>query len=199
MSAGSVRLHVPLDLHQHGTPPDDGDEHAAVPDGRDEDDAGGPASPTAGRLWRENGALMYQDAGGGEPRPARMVWARPLSGRGGPVSVMLAGKKKELAYIASLDQLSEDSRRIALEELDAGAVLPVITVIHEVKPRFGNYYWDVETDRGRRKFLLSSPENNTYRSRPDAIVIKDVSGNSYEISSLSGLSRASRREMERAL
>lgn len=199
MSAGSVRIHVPLDLHQHEPPPDETDDHVGIPDGRGEGEAEDAAFPAVGRLWREDGAVLYQDAAGGEPQPARVVWARPLSGREGPVSIMLAGKKKELAYLPSLDMLPEESRRVAREELDAGTVLPVITAIHQVKPRFGNYYWDVETDKGRRRFLLSSPENNTYRVRPDAVVIKDVSGNSYEIASISGLSRASLREMDRAL
>lgn len=199
MSSGSVRLHVPVDLHQHDDPPENGGGSPHIPDSKGEGDDDGRACGLAGRLWREDGRVMFQDASGGEPVAVRLVWARPLSGRGGPVSVMLAGKKKEVAFIPDPEALSEESRTVALEELSAGTVLPIITAIHEVKPRFGNYYWDVDTDMGRRKFLLSSPENNTYRPRSDVVVIKDVSGNCYEISSISGLSKASLREMDRAL
>lgn len=197
MSAGSVRIHVPLDLHQHDDPPEESGRET-IPDSRGEDCCGGQ-SPAVGRLWREDGKLMFQDASGGEAQPARVVWTRPLSERGGPVSIMLAGKKRELAFLPSLDVLPKESRRIALEELSDGAILPIISVIHQVRPRFGSYYWDVETNMGRKKFLLSSPENNTYRPRPDVIVVKDVSGNCYEIASVSALNGASRREMDRVL
>lgn len=198
MSAGSVRIHVPVDLHQHEDPPDES-RRVAIPDGRGEDDCCGNLPHSAGRLWREDGKVMFQDGVGGQPQAARVVWTRPLSERDGPVSIMMAEKKRELAFLPTLDVLPEESRRVALEELSAGAVLPIINEIHRVRPRFGNYYWDVETNMGRKTFLLASPETNTYRPRPDVIVVKDVAGNCYEISSVSGLSGSSRREMDRVL
>ena len=198
MSSGSVRLHAPVDIHQHDEPPD-GTERAAIPDSRGEADCCSGGIPADGRLWRENGKLMYSDSADPEPRAVRLLWARPLSDRDGPVSVMLAGKKREIAYYPSVAAMPEDSRRVALEELAAGMVLPRIAVIHSVQPRFGSYYWDVETDKGRRTFVLNSPENNHMRPRPDAIVIKDVTGNCYEIPRVSELDQASRRELDRVL
>lgn len=197
MSSGSVRLHVPVDLHQHDDPPES--DRPALPDARSGDDGDGAAAHPDGRLWREDGRVMYQDASMEKPEPVRIVWARPLSGRGGPVSVMRAGKKREIAFFPDLNALPDESRRIALEELDAGMVMPKILVINQVKPRFGNYYWDVDTDLGKRRFLLSSPENNSFRPKEDTIVIRDVSGNCYEISRVSALDAASRGEMDRAL
>lgn len=196
MSSGSVRMHVPVDLHQHDDPPEA--EPAALPGGGD-GGADGPAERHAPRLWRENGKLLYQDAEMTAPEAVRVVWARPLSERPGPASIMRAGKKREIAFIPDLSELPEESRRLALEELEAGVVMPRILSVREVNPRFGNYYWDVETDRGWRRFLLSSPENNTFRPRPDAVVIRDVSGNCYEIPRVSELSPASQREMDRVL
>ncbi len=113
--------------------------------------------------------------------------------------MMVAGKKREAAYLPSLEALDCESRRVAEEELAASMVLPRIVRIRRVRPRFGNYYFDVETDRGEKRFLLSSPEVNSYRPTPDRIVIKDVSGNTYEIASVPDLDRASRRELDRAL
>ncbi|MDR1744571.1 MAG: DUF1854 domain-containing protein [Planctomycetota bacterium] len=196
MSTGSVRMHVPVDLHQHDDPP--GAEPAALP-GCGDDGAGEEVERHGARLWREGGKVLYQDAEMDAPEAVRVVWARPLSKRPGPASIMRAGKKREIAFIPDLSELPEESRRVALEELDACVVMPRILAVHEVKPRFGNYYWDVETDKGRRKFLLSSPENNTFHPSPDAIVIRDVSGNCYEIPRIAELSSASRREMDRVL
>ncbi|MDR1519074.1 MAG: DUF1854 domain-containing protein [Planctomycetota bacterium] len=153
----------------------------------------------AERLWRENGKLMYQAGENEAPVAVRARWARPLSGRGGAVSLMLAGKKREAAWLPSLDRLPEESRRLLLEELALGLILPRIVRIRRVHSRFGNYYWDVLTDQGWRKFLLASPESNSFRPAPDAIVLKDVYDNCYEINPLSGLDAASRREMARAI
>lgn len=197
-SSESARIHTPVDLHQHDLPDDDLPKAEAIPEEEPSPDAS--SAPHAfGRLWREDGRVMYQDPVMEKPEAARVVWARPLSGRGGPASVMMAEKKKELAYIPDLAALPEESRNIALEELDDNVVMPVIHEIHRVNPRFGNFYWDVGTDKGRRTFLLLSPESNTYRPGPDSIILRDVSGNCYEIRSVSGLSAASLREMDRVL
>lgn len=199
MSSNSARLHAPVDMHQHEDPPEPDTSGSVIPDGRPEVARDSGDCPLAGRLWRENGRVLFQGGDDAEPSPARVVWARPLSERGGAASVMLAGKKRELAYLPSLDVLDADSRRVAEEELAAGMVLPRITAIDRVKPRFGNYYFDVETDRGPRRFLLSAPENNSMRPLPDMLVIRDVSGNCYEINPVSGLDKNSLRELDRVL
>lgn len=196
MSSGSVRLHVPVDLHQHDDPPEGEPEAIPAPEA---EGGGSPAELHDARLWREGGKVYYQDASMDAPEAVRLVWARPLSDRPGAMSVMRAGKKREVAFLPDLGVLPEESREIALEELHAGTILPRIVSVREVRPRFGNYYWDVETDRGRRTFLLSSPENNALRPRPGALVIRDVSGNCYEIPDVPSLDAASRREMDRVL
>ena len=195
----SMRLRAPYVIRQHGDPPETEGGRAAIPDQRGpggEDEYGESA---AGCLWREDGRVMYRGAAGGDPEAVRVVWALPLSGRGGPVSIMLAGKKKEAAYLSSLDALAGESRRVAEEELAAGMILPRITAIRSIRPRFGNYYWEVDTDMGPRRFLLVSPENNSHRPHPDVIIVRDVSGNCYEISPVSGLDRDSLLELDRVL
>lgn len=200
MSSGSVRLHTPLDIHQHDAPPDESGRFA-LPDARSESMTRARADCGIGELRRDNGAVVYISEPGATPEPARIVWARPLSERDadGPVSIMMAGKKRELAYLPCLSVLSPESRKIAEQELDAGMVMPRILSILRVKPRFGNYYFDVTTDKGARRFLLSSPENNSYRPKPDVIVVKDVSGNCYEINPVSGLDATSLAELDRVL
>lgn len=196
----SVRIHLPPSPHMLGEPVEC-DGPSALPDAHG---VGGDSSENtapAGTLYRESGKTMYRPADGGEAQTVRLVWARPLSRRGddGPVSVMMAGKKKEVAYFPSLNELSGESRKIAEEELARGMILPRIVEILEVRPRFDNYYWTVTTDKGKTTFLMSSPENNTIRPDPETVIIKDVSGNVFEISPVSALSPASLREMDRVL
>lgn len=193
----SSRIFRPdLRQHEHADPVDSGAGEPMLPRPDESEPAAGG---TAGTLRRENGKVYYANANGGEAVAVRIVWARPLSGRGGPVSILHAEKKREMAYLADLNELDAESRRIAGEELKESMILPNITVIHSVRQRFGNYYWDVETDRGRRKFLLSSPETNSLRPREDAVVIRDVSGNCYEIASVAALDKSSRSALERVL
>ncbi|MDR1613577.1 MAG: DUF1854 domain-containing protein [Planctomycetota bacterium] len=190
---GSARRHG-RDLHSHDDAPLG--EPARVLHSSGEDSAGETAAGSGMRLRREDGKLLY-DCGDGNPVAVRLLWARPLSGRNGPLSVMLAAKKREVRYLESPDILDPESKRIALEELAEGMVLPRIERIVSVTPRFGNYYWQVETDRGSRTFLLTSPENNAIRLSPDAIVLKDALGNAFEINPISGLDRGSRLEFDR--
>jgi hypothetical protein len=192
MQNESARMRLP-DLHQHAAP-EDAPQASALPDASEP-----PADSRAGSLWRENGKVFYRDVSGGEAVAVRVVWARPLSDRGGAASILQAGKKREIAYLASLDELDPASRRIAEEELSASMVMPAITKISSVRQRFGNYYWEVETDKGPKSFLLTSPETNSFWPKPDTVVIRDVSGNCYEIPSVEGLDKDSRTEMERVL
>lgn len=198
MPSDSARLHIPMDIRQYDDPAEP--EPVVIPEEEPSpDDDASSRTHTDARLWRQDGKVMYQDAGMDKPESVRLLWARPLSGRGGPVSVVMAEKKKEVAYFPDLSALAGDSRTIATEELNAGMVMPVIRKIHQVNPRFGNYYWNVDTDMGPRTFLLMSPENNASRPGPDSVILKDVSGNCYEIASVAGLDPSSRHEMEKAL
>lgn len=208
MNSESARLRVPVDIHEHNDPNSnqatdtdvEPDSEAALGlDAKTDVVSAESGRYNGGRLWRENGLVMYQDAGLEKPEAVRLVWVRPLSGRGGPVSVMMAAKKKEVAYLSDISVLPEASRAIAMEELKESLVMPVIREIVRVNPRFGNFYWDVETDMGRRKFLLLSPESNTFWPNEDAVILRDVSGNCYEITSIAGLNASSRRELERVL
>ncbi|MDR2391791.1 MAG: DUF1854 domain-containing protein [Planctomycetota bacterium] len=156
-----------------------------------------------GRLWREGGRLMFRYGKDGDPVAVKARWARPLSDRapdvGGPVSLMLAGRKIEAAWIPDPSALPDGERRLLFEELRHGTVIPRILRIRRVHSRFGNYYWDVETDLGPRRFLLSSPETNSITPAPGVVMLKDVFDNCYELRPESDLDRDSLREMERVL
>ena len=153
----------------------------------------------AGVLRREGERLLYRGPDGGPERPARLVWARPLTGRGGAFCVLAEEKRKELAFYPGLDALDPESRKVAEEELRMGMVMPRITRVLKTDARFGNRYWRVETDRGAADFLTGSPDTNVFWPSPDACVIRDTLGNTFEIASLAALDPESRRLAERVL
>jgi hypothetical protein len=131
--------------------------------------------------------------------PVNVVWARPISGRGGPVSILDLRKKKEVALLGSLDDLDPASRRVAAEELEIRYLLPRVTRVRRTSAHFGNRYWEVETDRGPRRFLMKDPNKNAVWVTPDHLVVRDTLGNRYEIPSVSALDDASRAHMDRVL
>jgi hypothetical protein len=146
-----------------------------------------------GALRREGDRVLYRAPGGAAEEAVRLVWARPLTDRGGAFSILTEEKHKEVAFLDSLDALDPASRRVAEEELAAGLVMPRILKVLHTDARFGNRYWRVETDRGPADFLSGSPDTSVLWPAADACVIRDTLGNAFEIASLAALDLESRR------
>jgi hypothetical protein len=113
---------------------------------------------------------------------------------GGPVGM--------LRRVADLD---EASRALADDLLKERYLIPFIDEIRGVRSKFGNWIWDVLTDRGEREFTIKSPRDDI-RPLPGTgddgrrvrrIRITDVDGNVYEIRDYAALSPASKALFER--
>jgi hypothetical protein len=141
---------------------------------------------------------VYASRDGGEPVPVKVLWVRPISGRGREVSIV-GLDKKELCLLGSLDCLEPASRRVAEEELNRRYLVPRITRVRRTSAHFGNRYWDVQTDRGPRRFLMRDPNKNAVWVTEDRLVIRDSLGNRYEIEAFSKLDPVSRTEAERVM
>ena len=124
--------------------------------------------------------------------------ARHISGKGQEVSIV-GEDKKEILMLESLDRLDPESRRVAEEELEKRYLVPKIIRVINTRAHFGNRYWEVETDRGRRRFAMKDPNKNVIWLSGDQLIIRDTLGNRYEIESFSGLDPASRAEAEKVI
>jgi len=151
------------------------------------------------KLRRNGDQILYFPAGQNEPVPVRLVWFRPLSHRGGEVSILHARQKKEIAMLRDLDHLDPASRGIVVEELRRRYFLPKITRVVRTSASFGNRYWHVETDCGPKRFLMKSPETNATWLSDDRCLLCDTLGNYYEIQSFQKLDRASQGQAEKVL
>ena len=107
--------------------------------------------------------------------------------------------KTEVAFLPSLDVLDAESRQIAQAELELAYVVPRITRVISTVIAFNNRYWEVETDRGPRRFAMGDPRRNIAWRTPDHLLIRDVLGCRFEIASLKDLDPASRLAVERVL
>ncbi|MFC1743148.1 DUF1854 domain-containing protein [Candidatus Riflebacteria bacterium] len=151
------------------------------------------------RVIKRGDRVLLDLKDGKNPFPIRIVWARPLSGPKKEVSILDADKKKEILLLSSLENLEPDTKKIIKEELQRRYFLPKITRVINTKASFGNRYWQVETDRGERNFLMKSPETNAEWLNDDHVILRDSLGNHYEIESFSRLDPQSRQEAEKVL
>lgn len=149
-------------------------------------------------LVRKLDRVYIQREGKIDDKPVKLVWARPISGKGREVAI-LDDKKKEIVTLKSLDCLDPEARKIAAEELDQRYLVARIKRVISTQTSFGSRYWDVETDRGRRRFVMKDPHKNVVWITKDRLVIRDVLGNRYEIHSIAELDPSSRHEMEKII
>ncbi len=154
---------------------------------------------SAFKLFRKGDKVILRYTETGEEIPVRLAWVRPLTGFGKEVSILDAKKKKELAMLTEPNHPDPETRKIIEEELQYRYFLPKITRIIKTEAQVGNRYWDVETDRGQRQFILKSPSTNVLWVNTDRCIIKDTMGNCYEIESLKSLDPHSRQEAEKVL
>ena len=98
--------------------------------------------------------------------------------------------------LPGLDAFDPASREIAEQELEQTYLIPRITRVVSARPRFGNRYWEVETDRGYRRFAMRDPRKNITWITGEHLVIRDVLGNRYEINPFSELDPESQAQVE---
>lgn len=149
-------------------------------------------------LIRKHDRVCLRRGHDDEATPVKIVWARPISGKGQEIAV-LDEKKKEVLMVAGLDGLDPDSRKIAEQELERRYLIPKITRVIRAHASFGSRYWDVVTDRGRRRFVMKDPTKNVIWPGGDRVIIRDTLGNRFEIESLAALDDRSRNEADKVL
>jgi len=136
------------------------------------------------------------------PDGAQHVGVHPV--RGFPISDPRRGvavctvEGRELAWIDEMDQLSPAARGVLEAELAQREFLPIIKRIFRVSLQTNPCEWEVETDRGRTKFLLKSGDD-VRRLENQRALVTDAHGIRYLIPDPESLDRHSRRILERYL
>ena len=145
-------------------------------------------------LARKDDQVVIRFADGGDEVPVRLVWARPIYGRGREVC-LLDANKHEILTLPGTECLDAESRRIAEDELAKRYFIPRITRVMHTEAHFGNRYWHVDTDVGERRFTMKEPARNAVWVTDDHLVVRDTLGNRYEVKPFSALDAASRLEV----
>ncbi len=126
--------------------------------------------------------------------PVKVRWTRPVSGKGKEISFI--SNDQEYLIIEGVHVLDPLSRAIVEEELEKNYYLPKINEIVRTEVFQGNRYFEVNTDKGRCRFVIKNPFTSI-RKMAKGVLIRDVAGNQYMIEDMGELDEKSRSELEK--
>jgi hypothetical protein len=136
--------------------------------------------PKTVRLFRHGGVLRMTL---GEERS----YLRVIVTRAFPLSDpncyygFLDGAGKDIGIVSDPTQLAPDVRSLCEEELEKRYFVPVVTHVQKVKEEYGTTVWEVETDRGPKKYWVRHLRDNLAELSSERVIITDVDGNRFEI------------------
>jgi len=97
------------------------------------------------------------------------------------------GDDKDIGILVTLNEMDRDSRAIVEEELERRYFTPRIERVLTVNEEFGVVTWEVETDRGPRRFLVRNLRDSTFPLGANRLMITDTDGNRYEFPDVSAV------------
>jgi hypothetical protein len=143
------------------------------------------------RLYREPAwTLRLTIEGDRSYTRVKVVRAAPLSHPTRYIC-LLDAKDEEVCMIPDLKDVTDDIRAIIQEELDRRYLTSTIASVLSVRNEFGTSYWDVETNRGRREFVVQNVAENAQWLGDHRLLLVDVDGNRFEVPDLNGLDKKS--------
>lgn len=128
----------------------------------------------------------------------KVVRAAPLSHPHQYIS-LLDSQDEEICMIDDLKQLDEATRSIINEELDRRYLTSTVQRVNSVRNEFGTSYWEVETNRGQREFVVQNVAENARWLGDHRLLLIDVDGNRFEIPRLDLLDKKSLALVEQVL
>ncbi len=129
----------------------------------------------------------------------RAVRAFPLSELNEFIGLMDAISGREIGMLRNLRDLDGPTRQLIQHEIDKRYFIPKIRRIIQAKKEFGTVYWDVETDRGDRQFVMRGIRDSVHEIEPGRFLVNDVDGNRFEVPQIGELDTRSQALWERVV
>jgi hypothetical protein len=127
----------------------------------------------------------------------RPIRAFPLTEPHEFIGLLDAISGREIGMLRSLRDLDGPTRQAIQAELNKQYFVPRIARITNAKKEFGTVYWDVDTDRGQRQFLMRSIRDSIHEIEPGRYLVVDIDGNRFEIPRISDLDSRSQALWDR--
>jgi len=99
------------------------------------------------------------------------------------------GDGKDIGILPSITGIDEESRRVIDEEMQRRYFTPSVTKVNLVTEMQGTVTWEVETDRGDRRFVVRNLRDNAYSVGAGRIMLTDSEGNRYYFPDIVNLGR----------
>ncbi len=128
----------------------------------------------------------------------KVVRAAPLSYPDRYIS-FLDDKDEEICMVDNLEDLDPGTRAIIGEELERRYLTSIIENIDSLRSEFGTSYWEVQTNRGQREFVVQNVAENAQWLGDRRLLLVDVDGNRFEIPDLDMLDKRSLNFVEQVL
>ena len=128
----------------------------------------------------------------------KIVRAAPLSYPERYIS-LLDAKDEEICMIDDLKEIGPKARTLIGEELDRRYLTAMIEQVTSIRNEYGTSYWDVQTDRGQREFVVQNVAENAQWLGDHRLLITDVDGNRFEIPRLDDLDKRSLEWIEQVI
>ena len=120
----------------------------------------------------------------------KVVRAAPLSHPEKYISILDA-KDEEICMLDALDQVDQPTQEIIKDELDRRYLTATVEAVLAMRYEYGTSYWQVQTDRGQREFVVQNVAENAQWLGEYRLLIVDVDGNRFEIPDLNRLDKKS--------
>jgi hypothetical protein len=143
------------------------------------------------------GRLVFRNAAGDEHHDVTPVRSFPVSDPEYGISICDA-QGCELLWIERLSALPQAVRESLQIDLAQREFLPILIRIASISANSEPCEWEVETDRGRTKFVLKTDED-VRRIDQRRAMVTDANGVEYLIPDLAALDATSRKYLERYL
>ena len=151
------------------------------------------------RLFREPAWILRMTILGDRSYlKVQVVRAAPLSDPHHYISI-LDGSGEEIYMVGNPADLDEDSRRILREELEHRYITAVVERVYSARNELSASYFDVQTNRGRREFVVQNVEESVRWLGKRRLLLVDVDGNRFEIPDLNALDKRSAKLLELTL
>lgn len=125
---------------------------------------------------------------------SKAVRVFPLSQRQQYVSI-LDPKNKEVCLLEDVDRLDPASRALLDEALADYYRLNRVLRVYSFRSEYRTSYWEVETERGRRDFVVKTGSDTWMRPSEHELLLVDVDGNRFHIPDLRALDPQSNKAL----
>ena len=156
------------------------------------------------RFWYDGENLSFADSDGTVYRCVSLRRCFPLSAEDSDILVRVpdteAARGHEIGMIEDVQQLEPASRQAVLRELSLYYFVPTIERIWSIREEFGFLYWEVETDRGRKDFIMRDSITSSVRKVSEGRwLIIDINQTRYEVHHFESLDSHSQKLLRRYL